>query len=463
MKRAYRSPDFVHNNMSIPMLDQLMKQARVTRGHWKDKYFQVKKQVWMLFAGMISLLAACQQGTSTVSDKTLPADVHRIIVDNILQASKYTYLHGRDTGADLWVAVPAMMAKMGATYYYKGGLQMTKFESKELNKVFESVTLLEGVSTDPNTAGAPPPAPATGTTAYADAPATTGTTAMDAPPAGHDDAGQYKRTSAPPEKKEVKVDAAKGGITIAALYANKDSYAGKTVRIKGQVTKYTPDVMNKNWVHIQDGTDNGGKFDLAITTGMEAQLGETVTIEGKVSLNKDLGYGYFFDVIVEDATIKIKGFSFIVGRLDIRAAFLLGAATEIFLYTVGVTNIALTISLIVLYLYRLIFHLCENCFWRSCAASVYFCLSRAMPFHRIRRSRKSPRCGKTAKWCYYHSHPHSLLSWAVISTCSTSPTIASASATSRAITMSSPLCCPWQTSTPSKTPAMYICLMVPGQ
>jgi hypothetical protein len=90
-------------------------------------------------------------------------------------------------------------------------------------------------------------------------------------------------------------------MTIAKLFAEKAGMAGKTVKVRGQVTKYTPMVMGKNWIHIQDGTDYQGKFDLTVTSGTEVKLGDIVTLEGKIALDKDLGYGYFFDVLMEDA------------------------------------------------------------------------------------------------------------------------------------------------------------------
>ncbi len=263
------------------------------------------KHVRLIFIGMIGLFASCQSGTSTETAKTTPSDVHKLVVDNVMQASAYTYLHGKENGADQWVAVPSMTAKSGETYYYKGGLQMKKFESKELNKVFESIILLDRVSAEPDKLGEEKPsqaaAPADAAYGATSAPADAG---AEKPAGAKDDGAQYTRTSTPPEKKEVKVSPAKGGITIAELFAKKEAYAGKTVRIKGEVTKFTPAVMNKNWIHIQDGTESNGKFDLAVTSDVETKVGETVTLEGKISLNKDLGYGYFFEVIMEDAVTK---------------------------------------------------------------------------------------------------------------------------------------------------------------
>ncbi len=92
-------------------------------------------------------------------------------------------------------------------------------------------------------------------------------------------------------------------ITIAELYANKTVYQGKTVRLHGKVVKYNPNIMGKNWVHIQDGTEHEGKNDLTATTGMTTKVGDEITIEGTVVLNKDLGAGYFYEILLEDATI----------------------------------------------------------------------------------------------------------------------------------------------------------------
>ena len=59
--------------------------------------------------------------------------------------------------------------------------------------------------------------------------------------------------------------------------------------------------MNKNWVHIQDGTGGENTFDLTITTLDEVKLGAIVKFEGTVVINKDFGHGYKYDLLLEDA------------------------------------------------------------------------------------------------------------------------------------------------------------------
>jgi hypothetical protein len=77
------------------------------------------------------------------------------------------------------------------------------------------------------------------------------------------------------------------------------------VKINGQVTKFSPEIMGKNWMHIQDGTEAGGKYDISMTTDLKtkASVGDVVYFEGKVSVDKNIGQGYFYEILVEDAKI----------------------------------------------------------------------------------------------------------------------------------------------------------------
>jgi len=107
----------------------------------------------------------------------------------------------------------------------------------------------------------------------------------------------------PGEKHKVNVPVAEGGISIADLYSNKASYAGKKVKVSGEVVKFNPEIMGVNWIHLQDGTDFEGSFDLTVTSNQVVAIGDIVTFEGVVALDKDFGYGYFYDLLVEEGAI----------------------------------------------------------------------------------------------------------------------------------------------------------------
>jgi hypothetical protein len=100
-------------------------------------------------------------------------------------------------------------------------------------------------------------------------------------------------------KADVKVEPCVDCITIAKLLGDKKAYDGKVIKVRGQVTKYNGGIMGKNWVHIQDGTEYQDGFDLTITTEIIVAVGETVTFEGKIALDKDFGYGYAYSVLME--------------------------------------------------------------------------------------------------------------------------------------------------------------------
>jgi hypothetical protein len=101
------------------------------------------------------------------------------------------------------------------------------------------------------------------------------------------------------EKINVKVEPCKDCIKISDLLENRKNYSGKSVKVTGQVTKFNPQIMGKNWIHIQDGSEFKGAFDLTITTDKEVSVGQTITFEGTIVLDKDFGYGYFYSVLME--------------------------------------------------------------------------------------------------------------------------------------------------------------------
>lgn len=111
---------------------------------------------------------------------------------------------------------------------------------------------------------------------------------------------QNNKSTVTIEKMNVVVEPCDGCVKISDLLANKKSYSGKVIKVKGQVTKYNPGIMGKNWVHIQDGSEFEGGFDLTVTTDKPTSVGETITFEGKVILDKDFGYGYYYSVLMED-------------------------------------------------------------------------------------------------------------------------------------------------------------------
>ena len=96
--------------------------------------------------------------------------------------------------------------------------------------------------------------------------------------------------------------------TVAALYKDKATLAGKTISAQGKVVKVNNGVMGRNWVHVQDGTGDAkaGTNDLVVTSKQTAAVGDQVTISGVVAINKDFGSGYSYPLLIEEATVTVK-------------------------------------------------------------------------------------------------------------------------------------------------------------
>lgn len=231
---------------------------------------KIKLSFFIVLASFILFTPSCKQKNSV--DENLAPGVRKVKVEEVIQTSSYTYLRVTAQDQENWIAIAAADVKVGKDYYYIPGIEMKDFASKELNRTFPSIGFVDIFSDQPIISKLNP-------------------------------ADSLKGKQAPTQKEGIKVEPVKGGITIAQLYSAKEKYDGKTVVLRGEVVKFSPQIMNTNWVHIQDGTNHEGAFDLTVTTGEVLKVGDIVTLEGTVSLKKDFGAGYFYEVIVEGAKI----------------------------------------------------------------------------------------------------------------------------------------------------------------
>lgn len=231
-----------------------------------------------LFTMLLAALVSCKNNTNQKADSDNEFD--SFVVKETINAGGYVYLLGEQGDSLKWFAANAREVKIGDKYYYNDPLVMKDFYSKELDRPFDEIIFLMNISKNPEDLKK-------GTEA-------TEEPAMSSMPSG-------KITT---DKKELNIEVPEGGISIAQLYENLKKYEGKKVIIKGEVVKFSAAIMNTNWAHIQDGTSFNSKYDLTVTTLENVKLNDIVTFEGTVVLDKDFGYGYFYDVLIENAEIK---------------------------------------------------------------------------------------------------------------------------------------------------------------
>ncbi len=239
------------------------------------------RSLFVILAILIGFTGCVKKNKVPTAQQAANPAMHEVKVQEVIQTSNYTYLKVTDNGAENWIAVTRQEAAAGEVYYYDQALEMKNFKSKELDRTFETIYFVQGISKEPISA-----APAQGMGGMGGGmPATHTGKAADA------------------QQEGISIAPAEGSISIGQLFASRNDYPGKKIKMKGQVVKVNDEVMGKNWIHIQDGTKDGENFDLTITTLDKVTVGEVVTFEGTIALKKDFGYGYFYELIMEDAKL----------------------------------------------------------------------------------------------------------------------------------------------------------------
>jgi DNA/RNA endonuclease YhcR with UshA esterase domain len=214
--------------------------------------------------------------------------------------SPYTYVRLEDgAGNETWAAVPETQLEIGEEVELQGGVVMTNFSSKTLNRTFESIIFASGLVRSSENETVQASAGAGGSSAV-------GVQSAGGP---HGMASQSSggSTSAIVSFTGVKVEksTAQNGYTVGELFAEAVNLNNRKVTVKGMVVKVSPNIMGKNWLHIQDGTGDPAKntHDLVVTSSAMAEKGTIVTLEGVLAADKDFGFGYRYDVLIEDAVL----------------------------------------------------------------------------------------------------------------------------------------------------------------
>ena len=191
----------------------------------------------------------------------------------------YTYVRLQTPDGEIWAAGPVCEVAVGDDVTLAGAMVMKGFKASSLDRTFEEIWFASAILGGADAAG--------GSSGHAPQ------TAVDDPVAVDADLDL-----APPE----------GGVTIAALHAGRAEYAGRRIELRGRVVKSLSGIMGRNWLHLQDGSGDvaTGDHDITVTTEGTARQGDTVRIEGTVAVDKDFGSGYFYSVLVEDATVTVE-------------------------------------------------------------------------------------------------------------------------------------------------------------
>ncbi len=231
-----------------------------------------------------SLMTACQDTNETPAETNVASNTQTTpeasteiasysgTVIETMSAGGYTYVH-IDTGTEtVWAAGPTSTVQVGEVLSISQRMPMRNFHSKSLNRDFDVLYFVDKLGEPTNAA-----------------------TNIQQP---------HNKLSTPSTVKlDIDIAPIDGGKTIAEILEQKSSLSDQSVKVRGKIVKYTRQVLGKDWIHIRD---SSGEGDLTITTNSRVSLGDVVVAEGVIKLNRDFGFGYVYDVLMEDATVIVE-------------------------------------------------------------------------------------------------------------------------------------------------------------
>ena len=211
-----------------------------------------------------------------------------------MNASNYTYVRVKTDAGDVWAASGEFKVAVGDRVSLALEMPMENFHSETLKRDFPLIYFTTRIGREGEVPSAVP--------SMMSAHGMGGGTQAGGAPAGGTQAGAAGAQVTEP------IQPPPGGTTVANVWANRKSLAGKTVTVRGKVVKFNGGIMGRNWIHIQDGTGAAadGTNDLLVTSDAAAKVGDVITVTGSVAIDKDFTAGYAYAVLIESAKIDLK-------------------------------------------------------------------------------------------------------------------------------------------------------------
>jgi len=240
---------------------------------------------------------AGHEGYDHAKAETTTAQTHKIYYGKILEikpAMGYKYLKIDENGTQLWVAIANAPVEIGDKIGYDKKTMMTNFKSKTLNQEFKEIFFASDVYLPKKVQQPQSMKAMLGlNSAKKDPHAGMG---RGMPPVQEDE------TAAKPFVK-------KDAYTVEEIHMWRKELKDQVISIKGSVFKVSQKIMKLDWVHLGDGTGNEKMLtdDLVFTAASTTiKPGDKVIATGKVIVDKDFGYGYFYKVIIQDASFQVQ-------------------------------------------------------------------------------------------------------------------------------------------------------------
>lgn len=223
---------------------------------------------------LTSSVGVTQDAPALPSDHSAAGRIEGSVLE-MVDVPGYTYVRVETEGETVWAAAPSVPVQVGDTVSFATSMPMQNFFSKSLQREFELIYFVDSFVSDG------------------------GTSLIDSEAASAHGRMGVQETVQPVQE----LSKAEGGYTVAEILGQTDKLDGKPVRVRGQVVKFTPNVMSTNWLRIMDGSSNQH---LTVPTDAVAAVNDVVLVEGKLVINLDVGQGFILPTVLQDAEVTIE-------------------------------------------------------------------------------------------------------------------------------------------------------------
>lgn len=242
------------------------------------KITNLKSLVGFLALGFLScggptqneiILSDSFQQASDAGDMVL--NMHKVEIVQVLKTETYMYMEVSEGGKKFWIATGPGSVRSGSTYYFNEAVRKFNFESKALDRVFDSIYLIPRLVPESKLE------------------------ALNQRLFDPHQMGQRNQASDTLAVPDPDIFTA---LTIGELLQSPETYEGQWVEISGTCVKVNNGILGRNWVHLRAKEENGGE--VVVTTQQEVEVGEVVRMQALVRRNRDFGSGYQYDLLLED-------------------------------------------------------------------------------------------------------------------------------------------------------------------
>lgn len=216
-----------------------------------------------------------------VAGTIMAGDIRSGIVVSAAGADNYTYIEVDEQGQIVWLAANHLEVAAGDRIEFAGGVPMTDFHSKEMDRTFENLLMVTRVRVANDAQESD----------------------SEAMPDDDLHRGLMPQSPAAAEPATGEVVRREGEIAIADLFAKRTDLAGQTVAVRGRVVKVSPNILGRTWLTLSDGTGDAPDNVLRVITSDTATIGQVLSVRGTVKTDVDLGSGYRYKLLIDEAEL----------------------------------------------------------------------------------------------------------------------------------------------------------------